>query len=90
MMLCSTSIALHAISELSSDGGDKVMLSLMGALWFSLVTSGVIGHRLYFSPSQHRFKFLASKAWSIHMSVILFFNFMRGKTDMLYVFWHCK
>ena len=28
------------------------MLSLMGALWFSIVTSGVIGHRLYFRPSQ--------------------------------------
>ena len=40
------------ISELSAGGGDKVMLSLMGALWFSIVTSRVIGHRLYFRPSQ--------------------------------------
>ena len=28
------------------------MLNLMGALWFSVMTSGVIGHRLYFRPSQ--------------------------------------
>ena len=28
------------------------MLSLMGALWFSIVISGVMGHRLYFRPSQ--------------------------------------
>ena len=28
------------------------MLSIMGAIWFSIVTSGVIGHRLYFRPSQ--------------------------------------
>ena len=28
------------------------MLSLLGALWFSIVTSGVIDHRLYFRPSE--------------------------------------
>ena len=50
MILCST--CHFRISELSSDGGDKVMLSLMEALMFSKVTSGVIGHRLYFRPSQ--------------------------------------
>ena len=65
------------------------MLSLMGALWFSRVTSRVIGHRLYFRPSQlstgSNF-WQAIKAWPIHMSAILFFNFMRGKMDMLYLF----
>ena len=32
--------------------GEKVMLNIMGALWFSIEISGVIGQRLYFRPSQ--------------------------------------
>ena len=71
------------------------MLSLLGALWFRTVTSGVIGHSMYFRTSEQS---TDSNLWqaipidgqSIHMSAILFFNFMRGKTDMLYLFWHCK
>ena len=71
------------------------MLSVLGALWFSTVTSGVIGHRLYFRPSQLRTdsnfrQAIPIDGQSIHMSAILFFNFMQGKTDMLYLFWHCK
>ena len=72
------------------------MLSLLGALWFSKVTSRVIGHRLYFHPSQLSTDLNLRQAIPIngqsiiHMLAILFFNFMRGKTDRLYLFWHCK
>ena len=63
------------------------MLSLLGALWFSRVTSRVIGHRLYFRPIQLRtdsnlWQVIPIDGQSIHMSAILFIRFMRGKTDM--------
>ena len=55
------------------------MLSLLGAIWFSKVTSGVIGHRLYFRPSQlstgSNFRqAIPIDGQSIHMSAILLFQ----------------
>ena len=50
-----------------------------------MVTSGVIGHRLYFHPSQLTHNYLKFGQDGIMVkctSAILFFNFMRGKMDI--------
>ena len=68
------------------------MLSLMGALWCCIVTSGVIGHKLYFRPSQLSTDSNLRQARCManpHVSDLVFQLHTR-KTDMLYLFWHCK
>ena len=70
------------------------MLSRMGTLWFSTVTFGVIGHRLYFRPSHlstaTNFRQARHGQSTCQRSCFSTSCEVKQTCCRAYLFWHCK